>query len=161
MENNTKTHIMNALNIFVAVLLLSMVGMIFVNAILRYVFHSGISEFEELSRYAFVWVSACGAILGYYNSKHVGVDLLVNSLHGLPRLLVQMISEIIVLYVLYIMISGGWRYFMQTYNLDSAAIAIPMGIITVVPFVMGAIMLPKTIMLIMDHVKEYQANLEK
>lgn len=130
--------------------------MIFLNAILRYMFNSGISETEELSRYAFVWVSILGAILGYYANKHVGVDLLVNGLHGLPKLLVQIISELIVLYVLYILISGGWRYFIQTYSLDSAAIAIPMGLITVTPFLMGVTMLPKTFLLIWDHVKEYR-----
>ena len=54
------------------------------------------------------------------------------------------------------MIYGGWRYFISTINLDSAAIPIPMGIITVTPFVMGIAMLPKTVMLIKDHIDEYR-----
>ncbi len=141
--------------VFVSVVLISMVLMIFVNAVLRYVFNSGISATEELSRYAFVWVSALGAVLAYYQNKHVGVDILVNSLHGIPRLIVQTAAELIVLYALYVMVFGGWNYFVSTLNLDSAAIPIPMGIITVTPFVMGAAMLPKTILLIRDHIKEY------
>ena len=136
--------------------MISMVLMIFVNAVLRYVFNSGISATEELSRYAFVWVSALGGILAYYQNKHVGVDMLVNSLHGINKLVIQIISECVVLYAIYIMIYGGWRYFISTINLDSAAIPIPMGIITVTPFVMGVAMLPKTAMLIKDHINEYR-----
>lgn len=144
------------LKVFVSVVLISMVLMIFVNAVLRYVFNSGISATEELSRYAFVWVSALGAILAYWQNKHVGVDILVNSLHGLPKLVIQIISELIVLYALYIIIYGGWKYFLSTSNLDSAAIPIPMGIITITPFVIGLAMVPKTVLLIRDHVNEYR-----
>lgn len=156
MYSKSKDALYNGLKIFVTVVLLAMVMMIFINAVLRYAFHSGISATEELSRYAFVWVSALGAILGYYADKHVGVDLLVNSLHGMKKLVVQIIAELIVLGVLYILISGGWRYFIQTYNLDSAAIAIPMGLITVTPVLMGITMLPKTLMLVRDHITEYR-----
>jgi TRAP-type C4-dicarboxylate transport system permease small subunit len=133
-----------------------MVLMIFVNAVLRYVFNSGISETEELSRYAFVWVSALGAILGYWQNKHVGVDMLVKSLHGIAKLVIQIISELIVLYAIYILIYAGWRYFVSTINLESAALPIPMGIITITPFVMGIAMFPKTCLLIKDHFVEYK-----
>ena len=151
-----KDSLYGVFKVLVSVVLISMVLMIFVNAVLRYAFNSGISATEELSRYAFVWVSALGSVLGYYQNKHVGVDSLVKSLHGLSKLIVQIISEIIVLYALYIMIFGGYRYFISTVNLDSAALPIPMGIITITPFVMGVAMLPKTLMLILDHVKEYR-----
>ena len=151
-----KESLYGVFKVLVSVVLISMVLMIFVNAVLRYAFNSGISATEELSRYAFVWVSALGAILAYYQNKHVGVDILVNSLHGIAKLVIQIIAELIVMYALYIMISGGWRYFISTINLDSAAIPIPMGIITVTPFLMGIAMLPKTILLIKDHVMEYQ-----
>ena len=151
-----KDSLYGVFKVLVSVVLISMVLMIFVNAVLRYAFNSGISATEELSRYAFVWVSALGAVLGYYQNKHVGVDILVKSLHGLSKLIVQIISEIIVLYALYIMIFGVYRYFISTVNLDSAALPIPMGIITITPFVMGVAMLPKTLMLILDHVKEYR-----
>lgn len=150
-------HILNsAFRIFVSIVLISMVLMIFVNAVLRYVFNSGISATEELSRYAFVWVSALGAVLAYWQNKHVGVDILVHSLHGIWKLIVQIISEIIVIYTLCIMISSGWFYYISTSGLDSAAIPIPMGIITITPFVMGVAMLPKAVLLIWEHIKEYK-----
>ena len=158
---NCKNALYWAFKVFISIVLIIMVLMIFVNAVLRYVFNSGISATEELSRYAFVWVSALGAILAYYQNKHVGVDILVNSLHGMPRLIVKIAAELIVLYALYIMISGGWGYFVSTLNLDSAAIPIPMGIITITPFIIGAAMLPKTLLLIRDHVKEYQDGKRK
>ena len=65
---NYKNLLYGIFKVFVSIVLISMVLMIFVNAVLRYVFNSGISATEELSRYAFVWVSALGAILAYYQN---------------------------------------------------------------------------------------------
>ena len=60
-----KDSLYGVFKVLVSVVLISMVLMIFVNAVLRYAFNSGISATEELSRYAFVWVSALGAVLGH------------------------------------------------------------------------------------------------
>ena len=49
-----KDSLYGVFKVLVSVVLISMVLMIFVNAVLRYAFNSGISATEELSRYAFV-----------------------------------------------------------------------------------------------------------
>lgn len=145
-----------ALKLVVAIVMISMVLMIFVNAMLRYIFNTGIAATEELSRYAFVWVSALGAIIAYYQNKHVGVNLLVENLSGIYKLFIQIIADLAVIFAIYLLCRGGFKYFMATYTQDSAALPIPLGIITITPLVMGIAMLPKILLLIKNHIAEYK-----
>ncbi|MCL2616554.1 MAG: TRAP transporter small permease subunit, partial [Defluviitaleaceae bacterium] len=62
------------LNVTIAIVLFSMVGMIFLNAVLRYAFNTSWPASEELSRYLFVWVTMLGAVIAYKDNGHVGVD---------------------------------------------------------------------------------------
>ena len=147
-----------ALKVVVSIVMVCMVLMVFSNALLRYLFNSGIAEFEELSRYAFVWVSTLGAVIAYYQNKHVGVELVIEKLHGIARLVVLTIGELFVVLALALLIYGSWGYFASTYTQDSAALPIPLGIITITPLVMGIGMFPKAILQIKKHVDEYKAE---
>lgn len=147
-----------ALKIIVSIVMVCMVLMVFSNALLRYLFNSGIAEFEELSRYAFIWVATLGAVIAYYQNKHVGVDLVIEKLHGAARLVMLMIGELLVVLALVMLIYGSWGYYISTYTQDSAALPIPLGIITITPLVMGVGMLPKTFLQIKKHFDDYKAE---
>lgn len=140
----------------VAIVMIAMVLMVFVNAVLRYVFNTGIAAFEELARYAFIWVSSFGAIIAYYKDKHVGVDMLTSKLHGAVRLVFGIICEVVVILMLAVLLIGGYRYFVSTLGQDSAAIPVPLGVITFSPLFMSAAMLPKTFILIRKHFDDYK-----
>ena len=65
------------LELLVVACLVAMVVMVFGNVVLRYAFNSGIAVSEELSRWAFVWVTFLGAIIGLKENAHLGTDMLV------------------------------------------------------------------------------------
>ncbi len=142
----------------VALVMIAMVLMVFVNAVLRYAFNSGIAAFEELARYAFIWVSSFGAVIAYYGDKHVGVDMVVSKLHGVPKLIFGIICELVVVVMLVVLLIGGYRYFVSTLGQDSAAIPVPLGVITFSPLFMSAAMLPKAFMLLKKHFDEFKAE---
>lgn len=79
-----------------SLILAGMVFMTFINAVLRYVAHTNITVFEELCRFLFIWTTFVGAIISYIEGKHVGVDALQKHLHGLPRLIVRELAEILI-----------------------------------------------------------------
>ena len=54
---------MHAMNTIIVVSLALMVIMVFSNVVLRYVFNSGITATEELSRFLFLWLIFIGAIV--------------------------------------------------------------------------------------------------
>src|SRR5262245_31525528 len=64
----------------IAVCLAVMVVLVFGNVFLRYVFNSGITMSEELSRWFMVWLTFLGAIVAPREHAHLGVDTLVRAL---------------------------------------------------------------------------------
>ncbi len=57
---------------------------VFINIILRYGFQTSILSVDELSRYLFVWLTFIGAIVAFMDNAHVQVTFLVEKLspHG-------------------------------------------------------------------------------
>lgn len=55
-------------------LLAGMVGMVFVNVVLRYGFNTGINFSEELSRFFFVWLTFVGTVVTFREHSHIGVE---------------------------------------------------------------------------------------
>lgn len=62
------------------VILAAMVVIVFVNTMLRYFFHTGIAENEEVLRYLFIWLSFLGIIAVYKEGGHISVTLVTERL---------------------------------------------------------------------------------
>lgn len=131
--------------LFIGVSLMAMVSMVFVNAIDRYFFRDNIPVFEELSRYLFVWVAFLGAMLGYVEGKHVGVDIVVSKLHGIKRLIVSLVAEVVIFFCVGILAHGAWQYFALTYSDPSPSSGIPYGMISGMAIVMAVFLFIVTI----------------
>mgnify|MGYP000346749033 CR=1 FL=1 len=55
-----------AFQIFCACIFLGMIGLVFLNAILRYCFNSGYPPSEEWARFLFIYITFFGAIEAFY-----------------------------------------------------------------------------------------------
>ena len=73
-------HYTRALEAVMALGLALMVVLVFGNVVLRYLFDSGITVSEELSRWIFIWVTFLGAIVAMREHAHLGTDALVSRL---------------------------------------------------------------------------------
>jgi TRAP-type C4-dicarboxylate transport system permease small subunit len=58
----------------------TMLVMVFGNVVLRLFFNTGIDLSEEIPRFAFVWMTFLGAIIGMKKRAHLGVDVIVKLL---------------------------------------------------------------------------------
>lgn len=93
------------------VMVLCMVVMlvtVFSNVVLRLGFNTGIDLSDELPRFAFVWLTFLGAIVGLHRRAHLGVDLVVRTLPLLGRKLCWGISQAIMLVCSLYMLYGTW-----------------------------------------------------
>jgi TRAP-type C4-dicarboxylate transport system permease small subunit len=88
-------------------LLAAMVVMVFGNVVLRYGFNSGITFSEELSRWAFVWMTFLGAIIGLKESAHLGTDMLVSRLGSTGKKVCLVLAEMLMLYSVWLIFSGS------------------------------------------------------
>lgn len=80
------------------VCLFSMVVMVFGNVVMRYAFNSGILISEEMSRYAFIWLTYIGAMIAMREGGHLGVDTLVKHLPLLGKKICFFLSESLMLF---------------------------------------------------------------
>lgn len=115
--------------VFCAVIFLGMIGLVFYNAMLRYVFSSSYPPSEEWARFLFIYITFFGAIEGFYRKKHIAVDMFVDMLHGASRKTVDIIASILGMVAMFLLLWGGVVNVMQTYDTYSVATNVNMTLI--------------------------------
>ncbi|MFT3816079.1 MAG: TRAP transporter small permease [Rubrivivax sp.] len=91
---NRIAHVIDAT---LAFLLVAMVVMVFGNVVLRYGFNSGIVVSEELSRFAFIWLTFLGAVVASHEGAHLGVDTLVSALPRKGKIVCLFLSDVLII----------------------------------------------------------------
>lgn len=96
------------LEIVMVLCMVVMLVMVFGNVMLRLLLNTGIDLSEEIPRFAFVWMTFLGAVVGMRRRAHLGVDMVVRALPLLGRRVCWGISQAVMLvccgYILY----GTW-----------------------------------------------------
>lgn len=85
------------LEVVMVLCLVVMLVMVFGNVVLRLFFNTGIDLSEEMPRFAFVWMTFLGAIVGMRRRAHLGVDILVQALPIFGRKVCWGISQVVML----------------------------------------------------------------
>jgi TRAP-type C4-dicarboxylate transport system permease small subunit len=88
--------------------LVTMLLMVFGNVMLRLFLNTGIDLSEEVPRFAFVWMTFLGAIVGMRKRAHLGVDIVVQLLPALGRRICWGISQAIMLVCCGYIVYGTW-----------------------------------------------------
>lgn len=111
------------------VLGLSVMGlMVLANVVLRYVFDSGIAVTEEVARFIFVWLTFVGAVVAMKQGLHLGMDSMVRRLSPKVALLVQIISNLLMLTCCALMLKGSWEQTRLNAENVSALSGTPVGL---------------------------------
>ena len=115
--------------IFCAVIFLGMIGLVFYNAFLRYVFSSSYPPSEEWARFLFIYITFFGAIEAFYHKKHIAVDMFVDLLHGAPRKYVDIAATLLGMVAMGLLLYGGVINVLQTVDTYSVATNVNMALI--------------------------------
>lgn len=97
------------LELLMVLSLAAMSVMVFGNVVLRHFFNSGVNTAEELSRFMFIWLTFLGAIVAMRESGHLGVDMLIRKLSGVPRFLAVLLGQLLVLLCCSVLLWGLWQ----------------------------------------------------
>ncbi len=157
-KNKSKFHIRSVLEAFIGIALYLMVAFVFINAVLRYLFHSGWALSEELSRWLFVWVTFLGAIAAYADDGHIGVDLVISLLKGPVKFFYSLLGQLLALGALCFASAGAWKYFLRTVAVPAPASRLPQGILTVSLLIAMAVMTILCLQKIVKSVTKYKEN---
>lgn len=112
------------LEALIVVCMAAMCIMVFGNVVLRHVFDSGINVSEELSRFAFIWLTFLGAIVAMREGGHLGMDMVVRLLSRRARRCAQMASQLLILACCGVLL---WGMVMQ-HDINAANIGLVTGI---------------------------------
>ena len=96
-----------AFEVFCAAIFLGMIGLVFFNAFLRYVFRSSFAPSEEWARFLFIYITFIGGIEAFYRHKHIAVDMFVNMISGASRKAVDIVASLFMLAALVLLLFGG------------------------------------------------------
>ena len=91
----------------IAAMLAAMVVLVFGNVVLRYVFNSGITVSEEVSRWLFIWMTFLGAIVALREHGHLGVDMVVQRLPAWAKKICLGLGHLLMLYILWLLLQGS------------------------------------------------------
>ena len=114
-----------AVKLLVVVMVLTMLGTLSAQVLLRYSFNVTLSWSEELSLGLFTWTVLLTAALGVREGFHVRMSLLIQRLPRGMRLLAERAIHFATTAVGCFLAWSGWRYFADTHGATSAAIGYP------------------------------------
>ena len=117
-----------ALETLVVFCLAGMVVLVFGNVVLRYVFNSGITVSEELSRWLFVWVTFMGAIVAMHEGAHLGTDMMVSRLSVGGKKICLVLGHLLMLFVCWLLFKGSLNQVKVNWDSTSAVMEVSMGI---------------------------------
>ena len=126
-DNESKGEL--AFQIFCAVVFLSMIGLVFCNAMLRYVFKASFAPSEEWSRILFMYITFFGSIEGFYRGRHIAVDMVTSLLSGITRKTIDIVAQILALAALLLLALGGISLVQQTIDTSTVATGLNMAFV--------------------------------
>lgn len=119
------------------VFLVIMVLLVFANAVSRYLFDYGLNQVEELSRFAFVWLSFLGTAVAYHRKEHITIPFLRDHLRGAAQKGVDAVAQLIITATFIVFLYSAWLYTANTLTVKAHGTGIYMGLVSVAAFVMA------------------------
>jgi TRAP-type C4-dicarboxylate transport system permease small subunit len=108
-------------------LLLSCMGLfIFTNVVLRYLFNSGLTWAEELSRFLFIWLIFLGAIEALKDNNHLGFTSFVQQLPPTAKKACFIVSNLLMVICLAILFQGSLEMTLLSQYTLSPATGLPL-----------------------------------
>ena len=118
-----------AFQVFCAAVFLGMIGLVFYNAVLRYVFRASFAPSEEWARILFIYITFFGAIEAFYRGRHISVDMVSGALSGVSRKTVDIVAQVLSLCALGLLAIGGISLVLQTMDTYTVATGLNMTIV--------------------------------
>lgn len=154
---NKKNLVKYLINIFIVISISMMVILVFVNAVFRYAFNSGMPASEELARFFFIWTCFLGMIIAFKDGGHVAVTVFTDGLKGKMKKVVAVIASFCSLFAMGIVLYGGIVYTKMSSTYNSVATNINFAVITISIVVMSVSII---MMMIMNLIKSATAKNE-
>lgn len=132
-------YICRVLELAIAVLLATMVVLVFGNVVARYGFNSGITLSEELSRWMFIWLTFLGAVIALRERGHLGMDMVVARLPNAGKKICLVVGQLLSLGIVWLILQGSWQQAVINADVSAPVSGAPMAIVYVAGIVFAVL----------------------
>ncbi|HCS11190.1 MAG TPA: TRAP transporter small permease [Clostridiales bacterium] len=139
--------------VILALLFATMTIALFYQIIMRFVFQSANVWSEELTRFAFIWMSMLGVAVATRRSKNMDVDFIVNLMPKIMKLINSIFTKALIIGFLFVLIFYGIELVTITFKQLSPGMRLPMAYMYLSVPVGGILMLIFTIENIINDIK--------
>ncbi len=112
-----------------AIALAFMTLLVIIQVFYRYVLNNPLSETQELSIYAMVYVVMLGCTIAVRNKTHIAVDFVGNLLPPRIAWIMRQVSYCFMLFFFFVMLTNGWKLTVRSMVQMSPSTGIPLGYI--------------------------------
>ncbi len=117
-----------AADIMIAVIMIAMIVIVFLNVVLRYGFASGLRESVELSRLGLVWLVMIGAAIVLRRNEHLAVKDVVNILPPSIAAILSRLAYVIILVSVLMLFWGALKQALANWNNISPLTGLPVSV---------------------------------
>jgi TRAP-type C4-dicarboxylate transport system permease small subunit len=122
------------------VLVITVAAVVLLQVLMRYLFAAPNPWSEEVSRFAFIWVSLLGASLAVEHRAHFGFDQVTKKLAPRTKRIVEAFGQAVVLGFSLLLIGAGLALMDLTLGERSPALNLPVALVYAAAPVSGALM---------------------
>ena len=146
--------IRKATEIVIIVLFFTMVAVVFLQVVARYVFNSPPSWSEELARYCQVWIIILASSICIRKGSHLAVDYISHRLTWKINRGIEIITNVLVVFYVAVVAVFGVRLMLAGQYQVSPAIQIKMSLIYLVFPLGGLLMLIEAVLKTVESIKK-------
>ena len=148
-----------AIDFLLAVLLVAMATVVFIQVFFRYLLDSALPWPEETARIMIVWLSFLGAYMAMRERKHIGFSVLVEKLPPRSRAIVNLIGRLLVMGFLVVVVKEGVRFVREHVDIPMPYTDVSTGWVVYSVFpVAGALMLFQSLLDIAEAVRNLRSR---
>lgn len=119
----------------------AMTLLIFSEVVLRYIFLSPITWYDEFAGYMLVWVTFLGSVVALHRRRHIGFETVVEALPPIWQRAATLLVYLLIIVFQVVLIVYGWRLTFELTGEMAITLPIPIGFVHVVLPVSGLMML--------------------
>jgi TRAP-type transport system small permease protein len=128
------------IDILMAILMASMIALVFTNVVMRYGFSSGLRVSVELSRLGFVWVVMLGAVVALRRGEHLAVTEFSEAFFPRAVPLLRRLAWLVILVSVSMLFWGATKQTIANWSNISPLTGLPTGIMYLSGVVSGLLM---------------------
>jgi TRAP-type C4-dicarboxylate transport system permease small subunit len=117
------------LRVCVGTLIAALVVIVAMGVIYRYALHRSLYWGTEVPNFILVWIVFLGAVVAFYDNKHIAFTLVGQAIGGRTQKLFEVLTALVILTLLVVLIYFGIGLVGRTMNSASEALKIPQGYI--------------------------------